>query len=169
VEVAWRLLTDSSLIGAGILSSGTSHSLHLGNIIIVAGLIIQILSFMVFMLLSLHFCIRIGPLRHSSVVPWRKHLYNLYSVSLLILVRSIFRVIEYAQGWDGSIFRHEAWMFVFDSMLMVVAVIAMNAIHPSELLEFLGKNVQVREMEVEVPLRGQGRGNYGLVGEGESV
>lgn len=34
-------------------------------------------------------------------IPWLKVFYMLYAVSLLIMVRSIFRVVEYVMGQDG--------------------------------------------------------------------
>jgi hypothetical protein len=59
---------------------------------------------------------------------------GLYVASILILIRSIFRLIEYAQGNDGYIICHEVFMYVFDSMLMFFTMVAMSIFHPSKVL-----------------------------------
>lgn len=46
-------------------------------------------------------------------LPWKQHLYTLYTVSLLIMARSIFRVVEYAMGQDGYPLTHEWTLYVF--------------------------------------------------------
>lgn len=57
---------------------------------------------------------------------------SLYLVSILIFVRSIVRVVEYAQGYDGFIMTHEAFLYIFDALVMWIAMVVMNWIHPSE-------------------------------------
>ena len=56
----------------------------------------------------------------------------LYATSGLILVRSIFRVVEYLQGHDGYLVKSEAWMYVFDALLMFAAAALFNVVHPSQ-------------------------------------
>lgn len=56
----------------------------------------------------------------------------LYVVSILIFVRSIVRVVEYIQGFGGYIMTHEAFLYIFDAVVMWLAVVMMNWIHPSE-------------------------------------
>jgi hypothetical protein len=46
----------------------------------------------------------------------------LYAVSAFIMVRSVFRVIEYVMGTDGYLLRHEWSLYVFDALLMLVTV-----------------------------------------------
>jgi len=62
---------------------------------------------------------------------------SLYLVSMLIFVRSIVRVVEYAQGNDGFIMVHEVFLYIFDSLVMWIAMVVMNWIHPSEVAAFL--------------------------------
>jgi len=52
-------------------------------------------------------------------------------------VRSIVRVVEYVQGYDGFIMSHEYFLYVFDSLVMWLAMLVMNWIHPSEVAAFL--------------------------------
>ncbi|EAA61944.1 hypothetical protein AN9111.2 [Aspergillus nidulans FGSC A4] len=105
--------------GAGIL---VTNSQQMGENIIVGGLFVQIIFFGFFVTCSFIFQRRISSnanaLGNASTTPWLKHLYALYGSSILILIRSIFRVVEYLQGWDGYLLRNEAFIYVFDALLM---------------------------------------------------
>ncbi|RAK81096.1 RTA1 domain-containing protein [Aspergillus fijiensis CBS 313.89] len=123
--------------GGGIMASGTASALSTGERIIIAGLVIQLIFFSLFTVTSIRFHIgmRDGPTRKvlSSQPPWEIHMYALYAGSLLILVRSLFRLVEYAQGNNGYLVSHEAYMYVFDGCLMVLAMMVFAWIHPSEI------------------------------------
>lgn len=69
----------------------------------------------------------------DPAVRWQKYLLTLYVTSALILVRSIFRVIEYLNGNDGVLLRSEVYLYIFDALLMIVVLVWMNWFHPSEL------------------------------------
>lgn len=57
---------------------------------------------------------------------------SLYIVSILIFVRSMLRVVEYLEGYHGYIMNHEAFIYVFDGLLMVLAMATMNWMHPGQ-------------------------------------
>lgn len=48
----------------------------------------------------------------------------LYAVSVLIMVRSVFRVIEYAMGYNGCLLKNERSLYIFDALPMF-SVVAM--------------------------------------------
>jgi hypothetical protein len=58
----------------------------------------------------------------------------LYAISALIMVRSIYRVIEYIQGSDGYLQSEEAFIYTFDAALMLACCLILNFFHPSKLL-----------------------------------
>lgn len=66
-------------------------------------------------------------------------MWALYGSSILILVRSIFRVVEYLQGWDGYLLRNEAFIYVFDALLMWLVMVIFVVVHPSEVNCLLGR------------------------------
>jgi hypothetical protein len=72
-------------------------------------------------------------------LPWKRHLYVLYATSALILVRSIFRVIEYIQGNSGYLLSHEVYLYVFDAALMFFVMILFNWVHPSQVTDLYQK------------------------------
>ena len=52
-----------------------------------------------------------------------------YSASALIMVRSVFRVVEYVEGNNGYIMRREALLYVFDAVLMFFVMVLFNIFH----------------------------------------
>ncbi|KAJ5167208.1 uncharacterized protein N7482_005989 [Penicillium canariense] len=75
----------------------------------------------------------------TSVQGWRQRnwvtvLLALYVVSALILIRCIFRLVEYKDGFDGYIMTHEAFGYIFDALLMFIAMVVMNVYHPAGIL-----------------------------------
>ncbi|KAF4452332.1 RTA1-domain-containing [Fusarium albosuccineum] len=113
-----------------------------GNYITIGGLILQLLVFGFFMIISVAFYLRISrqPTRRSqnALNPWRKHLFVLYLSSLLIMIRSVFRLVEYVQGEDGYLLGSEVWLYVFDAALVLVVVILFNLVHPSQMRGMVG-------------------------------
>jgi tellurite resistance protein TehA-like permease len=98
------------------------------------GLALQIVIFGLFVIAGaiFHFRIRKSPTPKSKNLPYQKHMFSLYFVSILIFIRSIVRLVEYAQGWDGYILSHEWYLYIFDALLMFTAMVVMAYIHPSE-------------------------------------
>ncbi|KAJ5950033.1 hypothetical protein N7454_001617 [Penicillium verhagenii] len=130
--------------GGGVMSSsGSANLLIIGQWIIVAGLCVQLLFFGAFIITSMLFHIRIGQsptqeAENSKVRgfprDWRGLLFALYIASALILIRSVYRVIEFAQGNSGYVISHEVFLYVFDATMMFLVMIVMNAFHPSVVL-----------------------------------
>lgn len=58
----------------------------------------------------------------------------LYVVSVLIMIRSVYRVAEYVQGSDGYLQSKEVFIHVFDAALMSACCIILNVSHLSKLL-----------------------------------
>ncbi|PNP77035.1 hypothetical protein FNYG_09648 [Fusarium nygamai] len=113
--------------GGGIQSAGTLDLYNLGEKIIIAGLFVQIVVFGFFVVTSILFHTRLvkSPTPESlrGDVPWARYLYVLYATSFLILVRSIFRVVEYLQGNKGYLISHEFYLYIFDAVLMALVML----------------------------------------------
>jgi len=78
-----------------------------------------------------------SPTPRSIDIQWQKHMMALYTTSFFILVRSIFRLIEFSSGFDGPILHHEVYIYIFDAVLMLFVMLIMNWIHPSEIKSWL--------------------------------
>lgn len=133
--VTWIFLTFdiiSFLIqssGAGLLSSAGENpeKAKLGENILLGGLGINLISFAIFCLQIFYFDYHTR--KSLTVVPggglrqkgWRQFLYVIYFSSLLVLIRQIYRVIEFAQGFTGYLAVHELYFYIFDTVLIFVA------------------------------------------------
>jgi hypothetical protein len=111
--------------GGGIQSAGTLELYDIGEKIIIVGLFVQIVIFGFFLVTTVTFHqrqARIGTMK-VTVIPWVRHLIVLYVVSALIMVRSIFRVVEYLQGNQGYLISHEIFLYIFDTVLMALVMV----------------------------------------------
>ncbi len=70
----------------------------------------------------------------SGRFSWRALLYSLYVASLLILIRSIFRIIEFQEGYRGFVDIHEFFFYVFDTLLMFAVMAIFAVFHPGLIL-----------------------------------
>jgi hypothetical protein len=107
---------------SGLMATG--DNVKLGSNIVVAGLVIRVIMFGLFIVTSAVFEVS---MRRSSPTEafdertnWISRVRTLHAVIALILVRSIFRVVEYAAGNDGYPLTHEWMLYVFDSVLMII-------------------------------------------------
>ena len=129
------------------MSGGDLDQVKLGENVVVGGLWVQIVFFSCFIVVATIFHARLlkNPTARSlsADVPWRKHLITLYVGSTLILVRSIFRVIEYLQGNDGYLLRREVFLYIFDSVLMLGTMVIFNVIHPSQITDVLNDKIPI--------------------------
>lgn len=74
--------------------------------------------------------------KHGSIWPrdWRGVLFACYSASVLILVRSVYRLVEFVQGNDGYVITHEVFLYVFNAAMMFLVMGVINVFHPSSVL-----------------------------------
>lgn len=123
------------LTAAGSKSNGTGPNLAvLGQWVVIGGLIFQIVVFGLFCVTALTFHKRYV---RSVVAPvwreWKQMMHMLYFVSGLIMIRSLFRVIEYVTGTDGYLMTHEWPLYVFDTILMFGVLVLFYFYHPSRI------------------------------------
>ncbi|TDZ33095.1 Protein RTA1 [Colletotrichum spinosum] len=112
--------------GGGIQAAGTLEMYEMGEKIIIAGLFVQIFVFGFFVITSVLFHVRLLKSPTDTAItggiPWRRYLSVLYVTSIIILVRSIFRVVEYLQGNSGYLISHELFLYLFDALLMALVM-----------------------------------------------
>ena len=139
IIVSLTILTQTTKTGGGITAKADSiKTQNLGNNVVLAGLGIQIAFFGLFIITTVLFHVRIAanptPKSYSVTVPWRQFLWALYVTSGLILIRSVFRMVEYALGFNSVLMKKEVYLLVLDGMLMVMVSAAFLWYHPSKIL-----------------------------------
>ncbi|KAF7591052.1 hypothetical protein BBP40_002012 [Aspergillus hancockii] len=139
--------------GGGMLAKATSQDQKdLGEHMIIAGLFIQIVFFGFFIVVSVVFHRRMlaTPMHQivATEIPWNSYMKVLYTVSILVLIRSAYRVIEYVQGTDGYLQSKEAYLYVFDAALMFACCVILNWWHPSKVVSGKNKRAQGSDLEM---------------------
>lgn len=132
----------------------------MGENIILGGLGIQILFFGTFIIATLIFDLRIRKRPTATslglTTPWKKLIWVLYLSSVLILIRSVFRIIEYVMGSDGELLQKEVYLYIFDAVPMIVTSVAFNWFHPSRVITKEDDKALGRVTSLEV-INGDGR------------
>lgn len=111
--------------GGGILGASDNH--QLGSNIVIGGLAIQVFVFGFFVATEVRFLMcarRMSPVAYRISRHWKVLNINLFVSSLLILARSIVRLVEFAQGFNGYIMEHEWFIYVFDAVPMFLVVVS---------------------------------------------
>ncbi|TKA69092.1 hypothetical protein B0A55_09837 [Friedmanniomyces simplex] len=121
-------------LGSGLLPH--PKTLTMGTYIVVAGLGLQILMFACFMVCCLKFNTRfqahVAATSITSDVPWQSCLNMLYATSLAILLRNIYRVVEFVMGKDGYLNITEWPAYAFDGALMILVMVGFFLWYPTE-------------------------------------
>jgi len=106
----------------------------IGTYIVIAGFFIQIIGLTTFFISAAVFHRRMmhNPTRKAlqNDVPWVQGLYMLYISCALVMVRSVFRVIEYIDGQDGYLLAHEWSLYIFDSLPIAITTIVFYLRYP---------------------------------------
>ncbi|KAI9146731.1 Protein RTA1 [Paramyrothecium foliicola] len=121
--------------GGGLLASAKDkRTQDLGNTVIIIGLAVQVIFFGGFMVVTAIFHKRIAqrPTNKSqnTDAPWEMFLVVLYISSVLIMVRSVFRMVEYAQGHNGALISKEIYVYTLDGLLMFAVAVIFAVRHP---------------------------------------
>ncbi|KAG7285716.1 hypothetical protein NEMBOFW57_008010 [Staphylotrichum longicolle] len=125
--------------GGGLLAKAkTKDDQKLGESVILGGLGIQILFFGFFIITTVTFHRRMNnnPTARSYSVtgPWRQHILALYASSALIMIRSVFRMIEFGMGNDSVLMENEGYLLGLDGALMLIVAVLFLWSHPSRAL-----------------------------------
>ncbi|KAF4446530.1 hypothetical protein F53441_9835 [Fusarium austroafricanum] len=127
--------------GSGIASSDNWQGKmeKIGVNILIVGLVFQLVAFSLFLCVFRRFHILADRMAvEEAPKGWQKVVFAVYISSILIMVRCIFRVVEFAGGKDSYAFSHEWLFWVFESLPMVGAIGVFCIYHPSRYLGIHG-------------------------------
>lgn len=120
---AWRMADTSS----------SDAQRRLGSRLVSTSLILQAILFAAFGLLALQFhrrAIKAGVLKpHLRVV-----LLVMYVSASIVLVRCLYRLVEYFSGWNSDIYKNETYFWIFEATIMFVNSAILNIWHPGKRL-----------------------------------
>lgn len=100
-----------------------------GEKVVIAGLALQVATFVVFLAAAVDFNVRMNGLSRvgqgADDRTWRRMLHILYTLSSLILIRCVFRLIEYSMGNAAYLIAHEWSLYVFDGVPMLAVLVVL--------------------------------------------
>ncbi|KAJ7626667.1 RTA1 like protein-domain-containing protein [Mycena polygramma] len=124
--------------GGGLTATKSASVAKLGNTIAMIGLILQAVSFLLFTIVLIIFAARVSkhfpdvwrpknprPFKLFSREPiddWRILIYVMYATCVGLLIRSVFRVAEFAGGYSSTIATHEGYFYAFDTLPLWIAM-----------------------------------------------
>ncbi|KAF7299048.1 hypothetical protein MIND_00853100 [Mycena indigotica] len=124
--------------GGGLTAMKDVNLANIGNKIAEVGIILQAVSFLLFTIVFVVFGIRIQkhfpevwrprvqePFRLFSREPiedWRILFYVTSLTCIGILIRSVFRIVEFVGGYNGMVFTHEGYFYVLDALPLWIAM-----------------------------------------------
>jgi len=143
----FSLLLQATGGGMASVASHQNRSVKPGDNIMVAGLAFQVFTLLIFMILCTDFALRTrkryksmgedafdqNPLYATMRGSWRfkGFLTGLTLATICIFWRSVYRVVELGEGWQGALIRRQ-WLFVgFEGVMVIVACFALNIFNPA--------------------------------------
>ncbi|KIK24694.1 hypothetical protein PISMIDRAFT_678065 [Pisolithus microcarpus 441] len=72
--------------------------------------------------------------RYANIIEWNIIRWLILGLAIQIFclfVRATYRTVELSKGWSGPIISIQAYINVFDGLMMTIALYTMNLIHPS--------------------------------------
>ena len=116
--------------GSGLAGSNDDSTTRIGLNILLAGMALNLASFTLFISLVVYFdratCQpyelarmhrRFEPVIHALYISWI-FIMVLLRARFTDQIRSIFRIIEFATGWDGPVNTNERFFYIFDASMM---------------------------------------------------
>lgn len=123
--------------GGGAMMSNAS-TLSLGQKLIIVGLVAQLIFFSFFLVIAITFERRMRSHPRSFDVPprgkrhWHQLLMLLFAAAVLIIIRCVYRVVEFSQGSTGSLMTHEVYMYVADTAPMFIVQCMFHIVHAGD-------------------------------------
>lgn len=128
--------------GAMIAGADTPSRIARGRDVVLAGLGLQLGAFGFFVITSLRLTVLLKTQLRDVSLPkernWQLFLTVINVANILILIRTVLRLVEYAMGNRNYLLDHEWFFYAFDSVLMLLVVVLFIICHPGHYLPYLG-------------------------------
>lgn len=128
------LFVQASGAGLQAVQGENSNLPTIGKWIVIVGLAIQLVAFSFFLYVAAVFhqrAVKDPKIEHGTI---KTLLVTLYLSGILIMVRSVYRVAEFAMGYEGYLMSNETLFYIFDSLLMFLVTVIYNVIFPSRVM-----------------------------------
>ncbi|KAJ6508868.1 RTA-like protein, partial [Mycena sanguinolenta] len=127
--------------GGSLTTTNDLHLVNLGSKLTMVGLILQAISFLIFTIVLLVFGLLWNPQNprpfkalSREPIDWRILYYVMCATCVGILVRSVFRITEFAGVYSGNIVLHEVYFYVFDALPLWISMSLYCIVWPARAL-----------------------------------
>lgn len=132
VQVAGAAMLTSAEDAAGVDS---------GRRVVLLGLLVQIVCFGFFGVVNIRLLLLLRGRLAKEPLPketaWCQLLKVIIFASVVILLRSIYRLVEYGLGHDNFLIKHEIYHYLLDALPIVVVVAIFSVWHPAQYLPYI--------------------------------
>ncbi|KAJ5768179.1 hypothetical protein N7533_000762 [Penicillium manginii] len=122
---------------------------NLGQKIMLVGLFCQLLFFSLFLAISLVFWKRMQSSAKLYTTPaygkhtWKSLMKLLFGAAVIIILRCVYRIVEFSQGNSGYLASHEIYMYIFDAVPMCIVQLMFHFVHAGNVFPSgLGESMQ---------------------------
>ncbi|KAJ7759638.1 RTA1 like protein-domain-containing protein [Mycena metata] len=143
--------------GGGLLVSKNINTAMSGKRILLAGLLLQLASFGLFICLAIVFGVRLRKnfpqlwqassgrpnfsfLGRDFVGDWKVLYYTLALTCVALMIRSVFRVVEFASGFSSALSTDEVYEYFLDTLPVWIAVTFYCLVWPPRFLALPGES-----------------------------
>lgn len=107
------------------------YDIRIGSAFVRASLVLQIVLYAFYLAILGTWHRRVQQAKVASPLS-RRYLGALYACGVLILLRCVYRTIEYSKGAEGYLALHEAYYYVFDALVILGMMVLLNVYHPGK-------------------------------------
>ncbi|KAJ8110332.1 hypothetical protein OPT61_g6800 [Boeremia exigua] len=129
----------------------------MGQKIMLFGLFVQLLFLGFFLFIALIFWKRMSKSSKQYAVPqygkhsWDQLLKLVLGAAVIVILRCVFRVIEFAQGHSGYLVSHEIYMYIFDAAPMLCVQVMMHFVYAAKVFG-VGRHSRLGKTESVIDL-----------------
>lgn len=130
----------TQLGGAGVQVTGDENIMDIGKKVVLAGLIFSLVVFGFFILIAVKFHRRLlnNPppfLMVNTDLNWARYMWALYVACVAIMIRNLFRTIQFGASSTADVNSKEVYIYVFDAFMMFVSFLVLGVYHPGLLIK----------------------------------
>ena len=138
-----------------------SSMANIGQKVMMFGLFVQLAFFGFFLIVALIFFkrMRSSPARYD-ILSYGKHTWAgllklLFAAAVIIILRCVFRIIEFNQGYSGYLASHEIFLYIFDALPMLLVQAMFHLVHAGDVLppNFVMSKLEDNASEANIGLR----------------
>ncbi|CEL54746.1 Protein RTM1 OS=Saccharomyces cerevisiae GN=RTM1 PE=3 SV=1 [Rhizoctonia solani AG-1 IB] len=126
--------------GGGLTATQNPSTRNLGSKVFLGGLVAQLISFLIYSFIFALFIHRVHKHRKQEWEHrpqglrnhWLALVWTMAVSCVFIIIRSVYRAVESAQGREGQLATHELYFYILDTIVLWIAVTYVLVVNPKD-------------------------------------